>query len=307
MFWEFHGGPDSIAMLDILRKLTTKLNFNIIVAHVNHMLRTNAILDEEYVEKYCNKYKIPFYLKREDVKKQALQEKKGTEEMGRKIRYDFFLEVMEKEHANKIATAHNKNDNAETVLMNVLRGSSVSGLKGIERKRDYFIRPLIDIERRKIEKYCKEQNLEPKQDETNSLNIYTRNKIRNVLIPYIQKEFNPNIIETLNRLSELALQEDKYMTKQVIIEFQEILEKQNENEIVLNLNKFNKMELVIQSRVILYTIQKLLGTTKQIEKIHINDIIKLCNNNIGNKYLMPNKNIKILLKNKKIFFNKTIK
>lgn len=293
-------------MLDILRKLSKQLHFEIVVAHVNHMIRTNAILDEEYVEQYCEKYEIPFYLKRVNVQKQAAEEKKGTEEIGRKVRYEFFEEVMKKVHANKIATAHNKNDNAETVIMNILRGSSISGLKGIERKRDCFVRPLVDMEREEIEQYCEEQNLQPRQDESNAKNIYTRNKIRNVLIPYIQKEFNPNIIETLNRLSELALQEDRYMTEQVEQEYQAILEQKSEQEIVLNLNKFNKMELVIQSRVILYTIQKLLGTTKQIEKIHIEDIIKLCNHNIGNKYLMPNKNIKVLVKNKKIFFSKTL-
>ncbi len=293
-------------MLDVLRKLREQLHFDIVVAHINHMIRANAILDEEYVRQYCKKYKIPFYFKRVDVQKQAIMEKKGTEEMGRTVRYTFFAEVMKETQANKIATAHNKNDNAETIIMNILRGTSVSGLKGIERKRDYFIRPFIDIQREEIEKYCTEQNLQPRKDESNDENIYTRNKIRNRVIPYIQKEFNPNIIEALSRLSKLALQEDNYITKQVEQAYQEILEQKSEQEIVLNLNKFNKMELVIKSRVILYTIQKLLGTTKQIEKIHIEDIIKLCNHNIGNKYLIPNKKIKILVKNKKIFFCKTL-
>lgn len=293
-------------MLDVLRKLREQLHFDIVVAHINHMIRANAILDEEYVRQYCKKHKIPFYFKRVDVQKQAIMEKKGTEEMGRTVRYTFFSEVMKETQANKIATAHNKNDNAETIIMNILRGTSVSGLKGIERKRDYFIRPFIDIQREEIEKYCKEQNLQPRKDESNDENIYTRNKIRNRVIPYIQKEFNPNIIEALSRLSKLALQEDNYITKQVEQAYQEILEQKSEQEIVLNLNKFNKMELVIKSRVILYTIQKLLGTTKQIEKIHIEDIIKLCNHNIGNKYLIPNKKIKILVKNKKIFFCKTL-
>ena len=293
-------------MLDVLRKLREQLNFEIVVAHVNHMIRVNAILDEEYVEQYCRKYKIPFYCKRVDVQKQAVEEKKGTEEMGRTVRYAFFEQIMKKVQANKIATAHNKNDNAETVIMNILRGTSISGLRGIERKRNYFVRPFIDIRREEIEQYCKEQNLQPRKDESNDENIYTRNKIRNKVIPYIQKEFNPNIIETLSRLSELALQEDNSITKQVEQAYNETLEQKSEQEIVLNLNKFNKMELVIKSRVILYTIQKTLGTTKQIGKVHIEDIIKLCNNNIGNKYLTPNKNIKILVKNKKIFFYKTL-
>lgn len=289
-------------MLDILRKLKESLKFEIYVAHINHMIRKNAMLDEEYVEQYCKKYNIDFFVKREEVLKKAEQEKVGTEEMGRKVRYDFFKEILEKINANKIATAHNKNDNAETIIMNILRGSSINGLKGIERKRGNLIRPLLDIDRQEIEQYCNNENLLPRHDESNDENIYTRNKIRNIVIPYIKKEFNPNIIETLNRLSELASQEDEYIEKEVKNSYNKILEEKTTKQIVLKLNEFNKMELVIKSRVILYTINELLGTTNHIEKIHIQDIIKLCSNNIGNKFLTPNKNIKILVKNKKIFF-----
>lgn len=289
-------------MLDILRKLRKEINFEIYVAHINHLIRKDAILDEEYVEKYCQKYNIDFFVKKEEVLKKAEQEKIGTEEMGRKVRYDFFQEVLTKLKANKIATAHNKNDNAETMIMNILRGSSINGLKGIERKRYNLIRPLLDVDRQEIEAYCKQENLLPRHDESNDENIYTRNKIRNIVIPYIKNEFNPNIIETLNRLSELATQEDEYIDEKVKEAYNEIVEETISNQIVLDLNKFNKMELVIKSRVILYTINNLLGSTKHIEKIHIQDIIKLCNNNIGNKFLIPNKNIKILVKNKKIFF-----
>lgn len=298
----YHGGPDSICMLDILRKLKENLNFEIYVAHINHMIRKNAMLDEEYVEQYCKKYNIDFFVKREEVLKKAEQEKVGTEEMGRKVRYDFFKEIQEKINANKIATAHNKNDNAETIIMNILRGSSINGLKGIERKRGNLIRPLLDIDRQEIEQYCNNENLLPRHDESNDENIYTRNKVRNIVIPYIKKEFNPNIIETLNRLSELASQEDEYIEKEVKNSYNKILEEKTTKQIVLNLNEFNKMELVIKSRVILYTINELLGTTNHIEKIHIQDIIKLCSNNIGNKFLTPKKNIKILVKSKKIFF-----
>ena len=122
-------------------------------------------------------------------------QKIGTEEAGRKLRYSFFEEVAQKTNANKIVTAHNANDNSETVLMNLIRGTGTSGLKGIEAKRDNkYIRPLIECTRKEIEEYCEQNKLEPKQDKSNSENIYTRNKIRNILIPLIENEFNPNII-----------------------------------------------------------------------------------------------------------------
>ena len=137
----------------------------------------------------------------DDVKKLSI----SCEEAGRNVRYDFFDEIFDKVGANKIAIAHNKNDNAETVLMNIMRGSGVSGLKGIEPIRNgKFIRPLIEIDRKSIEQYCVDENLNPKFDESNKENVYTRNKVRNLLIPYIEKEFNPNIIESISRLSDLA-------------------------------------------------------------------------------------------------------
>ncbi len=200
--------------------------------------------------------------------------------------------------------------------MNVLRGSGTAGLKGIEAIRENkYIRPLIDVSREEIEEYCLNNNLNPKIDKSNNENIYTRNKIRNIVIPYIKKEFNPNIIKTLNRLSEVATEENEYLNKITQETFNKIyvgtaisrpqVDKSMNLEgkhIALDLKQFNNLELVIKRRIILYTINKLLGTTEGIEKINIDDIIKLCTKNIGNKYLIPIKKIKVLVKKGKIFF-----
>ena len=300
------GGPDSIAMLNILNEIKNdekiNLDYEIVVAHINHMIREEAKEDELYVKGYCEKNKIEFYSKSIDVKKLANTNKIGTEEAGRNVRYEFFNEILEKTHSNKIAIAHNKNDSAETIIMNIIRGSGISGLKGIEAKRGLYIRPLIQCERKEIENYCNEYNLNPRIDKTNFENEYTRNKIRNIVIPYVKKEFNPNIVNTLERLSDLVKEEEDYIEKQVINTYNNILIEEKDKEILLDLKKFNIQEKVIKSRLILYTITRLFGNSKGIEKIHIEDIIKLCNNNIGNKYLMPNKKIKVFLKNHKIYF-----
>ena len=138
------GGPDSICMLDILKDLKEELKFELIVCHVNHLIREEAISDEEYVVNYCKVNNIKYYVKRIDVKKYANNNKQGTEEAGRNVRYEFFEKILQKEGANKIAIAHNKNDKIETIIMNMLRGSGISGLKGIEPKRENkYIRPLI--------------------------------------------------------------------------------------------------------------------------------------------------------------------
>lgn len=321
------GGPDSICMLDffcnIIKESKEGINLKennskgvspwqkiakrgvpmaIVVAHVNHMIREEASEDEEYVRQYCEKNGIEFFSKSIDVKSLANNNKIGTEEAGRKARYDFFDEVMKMTNSNKVAIAHNKNDKIETIIMHVLRGSGINGLIGIEPKRDIYIRPLIECERYEIEKYCEERQLNPRIDKTNFENVYTRNKIRNVAIPYIQKEFNPNIIQTIDRLSTLVSEEEEYMQHQVEESYKNILIEENGKEIVLDLKKFNNEEKVIKSRIIRYTITKLFGSSNKIELIHIEDILKLCSRNIGNKYLTPNKNIKIFIKNKKIFF-----
>ena len=296
------GGPDSISMLDILRQIREEFDFEIVVAHINHMIRKEAIQDEEYVKKYCEKNSIEFFVKRIDVMSVANNRKIGTEEAGRFVRYDFFDEVLKQTGSNKIAIAHNKNDKIETIIMHLLRGSGLSGLKGIEPIRGNVIRPLIECERKEIEKYCDKNKLEPRIDKTNFENDYTRNKIRNIVIPYIEKELNPNIIETIDRLSEVVKKEDRYLEKVALDVYDKILIKQEPGQIMLELKGFNEQDEVIKSRIILYTVKKLFGSSQGIEKIHINDIIKLCNNNIGNKYLTPNKKIKILVKDKKIFF-----
>lgn len=365
------GGPDSMCLLNILKNLCPKFNIELFVAHINHMIREEADSETEYVKNYCERNNIKCFIKRANVLEMAKEQKKGTEEMGRIVRYDFFEYVANEVSANKIAIAHTENDNAETILMNLMRGASLEGLKGIEPIREKYIRPLIECNREEIEKYCEINKLDPKFDKTNNDNTYTRNKIRNLLIPYIKKEFNPNIIETLNRLAVLARQDATYFNKivkenyadillyeninnndinnlnensekQVVkeekitgnieqklnnskiltdkievkkldnIKTEEKVEKNNINieiekkskYIILDLKKFNKLEYVIKSRVLLYTINKLLGTTKGIEKINIEDMIKLCEKNIGNKYLIPNKNVKIFVKKGKIFFTK---
>ena len=338
------GGPDSMCLLNILKTIREQFSIEIFVAHINHMIREEADSETEYVKKYCERSNIKCFIKRANVLEMAKEQKKGTEEIGRIVRYDFFEYVANQVSADKIAVAHTENDNAETILMNLMRGASLEGLKGIEPIRGKYIRPLIECNREEIEKYCEDNNLDPKFDKTNNDNTYTRNKIRNLLIPYIKKEFNPNIISTLNRLSVLARQDSAYFNKIVqeeynnIVVFENIgeikqnaeysmietnkkdiedkIEKPNDftkkvieieqpsEQIILDLKKFNKLEYVIKSRVLLYTINKLLGTTKGIEKINVEDMIKLCDKNVGNKYLIPNKNVKIFVKKGKIFLSK---
>ncbi len=299
------GGPDSISMLDILRiiKEQNKIKFDLIVAHINHQIREDSNDDEKYVQDYCKKNQIRCYVERIDVEKYANNNKIGLEEAGRNLRYNFFDEVMNLSNANKIAIAHNKNDKIETMIMNMLRGSGLVGLKGIEPIRDNkYIRPLIECERYEIENYCEENKLNPRIDKTNFINDCTRNKVRNIVLPYIKKEFNPNIIETMSRLSEVITETENYLQEITISQYEEMKLEEKQGLIILDLKKFNIKDDIIKKKILIYTISKVLGNVQNIEKVNIEDLIKLCQNNIGNKYLMPNKNIKISINKGKIFF-----
>lgn len=293
-----------MTLLHILQSLKEKYNLELYVAHINHMIRENAKIDEQYVEEYCDKNNIQCFIKRADVVAKAQIDKNGVEEAGREVRYNFFEEVLKNTNSNKIAIAHNLNDNTETVIMNAIRGTGLAGLKGIEPKRGKYIRPLIEIPREEIEKYCIENNINPRHDESNDDTTYTRNKIRNIIIPYLKKEFNPNIITGISRLSNIVKEEQDYLIKETKIAYDDVILDEKENTIIYNVKKFNQKDIVLQKRLILLGIEKIFGNTKGIEKINLEDIIKLCNNNIGNKFLKPNKNTKIEIKNKQIIISK---
>lgn len=293
------GGPDSICLLNVLHELT----YNICVAHINHGLRENAVIDEKFVTDFCKSINVPCFVKRVKLKENLSG--MTLEEAGRKVRYDFFHEVMEKENCTKIATAHNSNDNAETVIMNIIRGSGMSGLKGIEPIRDdVIVRPLIECTRKEIEKYCLNKNLNPRHDESNDETIYTRNKIRLELIPYIEKNINSNVVSNINRMSEIISDEERFIKEQVDISYEACMVKEFDDKLVCNLKEFNKLDNVIKRRLIIKFIIKVLGNAKDIERVHIEDILKLCSNNIGKKYTMPNKHIKVYVDKGKVEFIK---
>ena len=314
------GGPDSICLLHLLHTLKDELKIEINVAHINHMIREEADEETKYVEEMCKSMNIKCYIKKINVIQKANSEKLGTEEAGRNARYEFFEEVLKLTNSNKIATAHNANDNAETVLMNIFRGTGISGLKGIEPIRNgKFIRPLIECERIDIEKYCDDNKLNPRIDKSNFENIYTRNKIRNLLIPELKEKFNPNIVNAINKLSDIATQEEQFVDnyiEKIIKEKLKVSEDENllsdlkidsfEDCFIINLREFNKLDDFSKSKVIIKIIQIVIGSTQGIEKVNVEEIVRLCSKNIGNKYLTPNKNLKVYVNKGKAVFIKFV-
>ena len=300
------GGPDSIFLLhalDVLKPIIKQekgISYELHVAHVNHMIRKEAGLDQEVARQAAKKTNATFHLLETDVVKEAKRLKIGTEECGRNIRYDFFEQVRKTVNATKIAVAHNVGDNAETILLNVLRGAGIQGLSGIEFKNNNIIRPILNVAKEDIIEYLESKNIGYTIDKTNFENDYTRNKIRNDLIVKIQKEYNPNIINTLNRMSVINKLDEKIIENTVKEKYEELNVIKEKDKIVLDIRKFNKLELGIKYRIIRKILEELLGDLRHIEMIHVKDICRLLENNITNKqYILGNK-YKVVIEKKNI-------
>lgn len=293
------GGPDSIMLITALDSLKGKLNIQLVVAHINHKIREEAIFDESLVRDFCAKRNIEFYTLSCDVKKKAQQLKISVEDCGRRVRYDFFNKVCKQTAASKIAVAHNLGDNAETILMNIMRGTGLAGLCGMEFSSGNIIRPMLNIDKKDIIKYLKENGLSYAIDRTNLENDYTRNFIRNVLLKDMEK-VNPNILVAFSRMSENLKNDNKSLCNITQAEAQNSIVEKSKEYILVDLKKYNYISPELKPRVVVYTLNELLGNVQGIEQVHIKDICKLLDKGItGKKYIIGNKFYIEILKHRK--------
>ncbi|MGF7017819.1 tRNA(Ile)-lysidine synthase [Lachnospiraceae bacterium PF1-21] len=203
------GGPDSVCLFSVLNELKAVLELELIAVHLNHQLRgAAATADEEFVTALCQEHQVELVVERADVKAYGCLHKLSSEEAGRKLRHQLFQETLEKYGANKIALGHHMDDNAETFLLNLCRGSGVLGLTGIKPVSFPYIRPLLCVQKEEIMTYLEGRGLAYVIDETNCEDEYTRNKIRNHVLPYLTEQVNQQTIlhinESANRLEALA-------------------------------------------------------------------------------------------------------
>ena len=294
------GGPDSVCLFDVLLELSAVKNFRIHPVHVNHKFRPgDAERDQEYVEELCRQRGLECRTFTVDCNALAREEELTSEEAGRKARYDAFFETaqelageLEQDCTQEpsmpgtdkiaIAVAQNANDQAETILFRMLRGTGTDGLAGIAYKRYErgfaIVRPLLDVPRDEIEKYCEERNLSPRIDHTNNEAIYARNKIRLELLPMLREKFNPNIIETINRLGKNAAADKDYLAKQARDAYEEALEDADGRSCTVEVTtaKLDRMHKAVRMRVYNYLLADVgmeenltEGQLEAIEKVRI--------------------------------------
>lgn len=264
------GGPDSTCLFNILNSIKKELNIKFILAHVNYNYRGNdSKLDEQFVKNLAKKNKIRVYCKNIQPEK---YEKRNLEEYFREIRYEYFQEIQKKEKANKIAIAHNKDDQIETIIMHFLRGSGLQGLSGMDIKNKKIIRPLLNIKKKDILSYLKKNKIKYREDKTNKNTKFTRNKIRHKLIPYLEKEFNPNLKNTLHQSSKIIKNDQELLNNLTKSNFKNLVEIKK-NVFFIDLNKFKKLHISLKRRLLQYIVFE--KFKEEISASSINEILEI--------------------------------
>ena len=255
------GGPDSLCLLDLLRKS----GFNIIVGHLNHGLRKAAFHEEQKVRDQCVEWRIQYFCKAVEIKAAALENHHTIEEEGRIARYRFLYDLARDHKAQAVLVAHNFNDQVETILMHLIRGTGLAGLRGMDYRqlptpwsdKIPLVRPLLGNSKQEILDYCQENGLSPSFDESNQETTFFRNRLRLELVPFLET-FNRNFTNRISKMAEVIREEDDFLGKETDFAIDGCLELSGENFYVFNKQNFNNLHSALKRRVI-YTLMKRLN------------------------------------------------
>jgi tRNA(Ile)-lysidine synthase len=302
------GGADSVGLVKILAalKLSGRINNDFHIAHINHLLRAQESLeDEKYVKALAQKYKLPITVERVDVRKYAQENRLSTETAGRNLRLEKLAATAKKHNCLCVATAHQKNDNAETIIHRLLRGTGFKGLAGIRPKTvlngTTFIRPLLCLNRSEIENYLISQNIKWQTDHTNLDCRFMRNRIRHQILPRLQKQATDDIVELLFVLSRRCLVFSEALERQAEKVWKECIVNQSENYVCINSEKFNGCPSLLQVELIQIALQQCGIGLQKITNEYYDRIIKfLTDSRTGKTLQLPNK--AIIVKQQKNFY-----
>jgi tRNA(Ile)-lysidine synthase len=271
------GGPDSLCLLHLLNRISSSISFDLVVAHMNHSMRPEADDEADMVQDLAAAFSLPFYKKKENVVKFAAEHNLSVEEAGRNLRYRFLQEVARQSAAAKIAVGHHRDDQAETVLFNLLRGTGPDGLAGMLPCRTIgktkLIRPLLTLSRLETEAYCRDNGLRPALDSTNRQTGYTRNRIRLDLLPHLEKNYNPRVKEALARLSSLAAEDRRFLQEQTARALKFVSRAQG-NRMIISKDRLRMLPQALRSRVARLALERYVMSS-QVEWTHVHSLLSL--------------------------------
>lgn len=302
------GGPDSLVMLELFFKYKKYFGINIAAAHLDHLFREESTSEADFVEKKAKSMGIDFHRKTLDVPKIVEKEKMSAESAARRERFKFFKDICLKFDYDLLALAHHRDDQVETVLLNIFRGSGLRGLCGIEKRLSLngleIIHPLLNLSKREIIEYCREHKLEPRIDKTNKENIYSRNIIRNKILPIIEEEINPSVRKVIARNADLIAEEEDFLDKSAENKFLRALVSSNEISLKLDLNILKEYDKVILRRVLRKAYQKLNNSLDDLYLDHILELEKLLSDTSTGRGIDLPADIKVYINYNELIFYK---
>ena len=282
------GGADSVCLLFVLCALRRRLGFTVKVCHVNHGLRgADADADEQYVRELCGRLGVDCIVFHENVELIAAKRKQSLEEAGRAVRRAAFEKVCAGEARAKIATAHHRDDNAETVLMNIARGTGLRGLCGIWPARGKWIRPLLWAGRDEIETFLREQGSGWCTDATNEEDVYTRNRIRHRVIPVLEREVNPAAAAHLTELSGQARELWDLLEHETQEALARCVHPGEDGKLALDKEALEAEHPAVQKQLVKQCIARMLGTEKDIAAVHVRAVLDLVDKQSGRMTDLP--------------------
>ena len=300
------GGPDSVALLYGLLQLREELNIELTIAHLNHCARgAESDDDARFVEELGGTLQVKTFIEKVDVAKEQALSKNSFQETARDIRLDFLQRTMSQIGASKIALGHTSDDQAETVLMNLLRGSGLKGVGGMSPVRFPYIRPLFNCSRSDVIEFLKDKNVSYREDSSNKKTDYLRNRIRLELIPFLQKKYNPRIIESLFDASGIFRADNACLDALEHREFDRLVSKSGENDtLTIDLEPFAVLPLALKRRLIRKSIKWLKGDLWRISLVHIEDALHLFDNSQKGKRIDLPDNVEVLCLGDRVEFKR---
>ncbi|MGI6225766.1 MAG: tRNA lysidine(34) synthetase TilS [Peptococcales bacterium] len=280
------GGPDSIALLHVLNLLRTEYRLSLFVVHVNHMFRgEEAKREAQFVADLAQNWGLGCSVLEKDIPKLIIDKGLSPQEAGHLVRKQVFQEIASEIGATKLALGHHADDRAETVLLHLIQGTGPEGLAGMPPKSGWLIRPLAETYKQEIINYCESNGLIYCLDPSNKKPVYLRNKIRLNLIPYLRTDFNPQIVESLLRLEDIVIEENRLLEEIVNNKFKSVLTLEEKGNITLSRDKLLNEPLAIQRRIIRQAYNLLRPEGQGLSFVHVEQVLDLCKAQEGAKKL----------------------
>lgn len=279
------GGPDSLALVDLMQELQAELQFDLQVAHLDHGLRgEESLRDAAFVRDFCAKRRLPFYHGRVDVAAEVAKFGGSIEDTGRRLRYLYLRQVARQVGGALIATGHHRDDQAETVLLNLLRGSGTRGLGGMRPKQADVIRPLLCLSRAELESWCRLRNLSPQLDSSNLDTDFKRNRIRHELLPMLRERYNPSIVDTLCRTAGVLADEYEFVHAYAEEIYPDLVQTSLDGE-QADSDRFAALPIALQRELIRCMVEKIQGHVRGCGFVQVERIRELFLHATGTHYL----------------------